>query len=258
MRAVGRIVDRLAGDYITAEDVGTSPEDMVTIGERTSWVAGQPKQHGGSGDPSPVTARTVFAAIAAAARVRLKAATLEGIRVGVIGVGHVGRSLVELLCAAGAHVLLTDIDAGRATEVAMLHGAHVRPLEGFLESDLDVLAPCALGGAIRQEDIPHLRCAIVAGAANNPLRDPGRTAPELARAGILYVPDFLANCGGIIYVGGQILGYEAARVESLIEAAIERTEAVLTTAMASDRVPQDLAVEQALARLRRDEPPPSA
>ncbi len=249
MRAVGRVVERLGGRYVTAEDVGTTPADMDDIAAETRWVSGRPVDRGGRGDPSPATARTVFGAIVEAVRLRLGAETLIGVRVGVQGVGHVGSVLVELLRAAGAEVVLTDVDGDRAAAVAAAHGAEAVPLRGFLARDVDVLAPCALGEAIGPEELPGLRCTVIAGAANNPLADPAGAA-ELAAADILYVPDFLANCGGIIHVGAEVLGFDDAEVERRIEASIARTGALLREARATGRLPQDLAVERAQARLR--------
>jgi leucine dehydrogenase len=248
MRAVGRVVDELGGRYITAEDVGTTPQDMEHIGEATRWVAGRPVDCGGRGDPSPATARTVFGAIEAAARLRLGAGDLGDVHVGVQGVGHVGAALVALLREAGAEVTLTDAVARRAVAVADRLGARaVEPL-GFVTRPFDVLAPCALGDVIDARHVADLRCSVVAGAANNPLAD-GDADTELARAGILYVPDFLANCGGIIHVGGEALGFGDDEVQRLIRAAIDRTETLLRHARDQDRTPREVAVAYAQARI---------
>jgi glutamate dehydrogenase/leucine dehydrogenase len=248
MRAVGRIVDALGGRYITAEDVGTTPHDMEQIGRCTRWVAGRPLERGGRGDPSPATARTVYDAIRSAARIHLAREDLAGLRVGVQGVGHVGAALVALLCGAGAEVTLTDAIAGRAVLVAKEHGATaVEPIE-FFRRDFDVFAPCALGEVIAARDVAELRCQIVAGAANNPLEGPP-VAAELQRAGILYVPDFLANCGGIIHVGAEALGFGDEEVERLVEESVTRTDALLEGAHAAGRMPWDAAVAFAESRI---------
>jgi glutamate dehydrogenase/leucine dehydrogenase len=248
MRAVGRVIDGLQGAYVTAEDVGTSPADMDRIAETTRWVAGRPVAHGGRGDPSPATARTVFGAIGSGARIALGRDGLEGVHVAVLGVGHVGAALVGLLRDAGARVTLTDVDAARAVRVAGETGATAVAPDGFLEREVDVLAPCAMGELLDLASIGRLRCAVVAGAANNPLADPGGAA-ALAAAGILYVPDFLANCGGIIHVGGEVLGYDDAEVERRLGLAVARTEDVLQAAATTGRLPLDLAVERATARI---------
>jgi glutamate dehydrogenase/leucine dehydrogenase len=248
MRAVGRIVDELGGRYITAEDVGTTPHDMEQIGRSTRWVAGLPLDRGGRGDPSPATARTVYGAIRSAVRIEFGREDLAGVRVGVQGVGHVGAALVALLTEAGAEVTLTDAVARRAVLVAQEHGAKaVEPIE-FLHRDFDVLAPCALGEVISARDVAELRCRIVAGAANNPLEGPW-VAGELQRVGILYVPDFLANCGGIIHVGAEAVGFGDAEVERLVAESVTRTEALLEGAVARGRTPWDVAVEFAETRI---------
>lgn len=248
MHAVGGVIEQLGGRYVTAEDVGTTPEDMVGIAGATRHVAGQPIERGGRGDPSPWTARTVTGAIAAGARQRLGADSLEGVRVGVLGVGHVGRHVVALLREQGAEVLLADLDTPRAQDVAERYGALALPVAGFLTSDVDVLAPCALGEAIHEEHIAELRCRVIAGAANNPLAGPD-TAHALAGAGVLYVPDFLANCGGIIHVGAEVLGFDDAEVERRIDVAVAHTAGVLAQAAATGAVPQDVAVAEARARI---------
>ncbi len=249
MRAVGGAIEALAGRYVTAEDVGTTPADMDAIAAVSDHVAGLSAARGGRGDPSPLTARTVFGAIESAVRLRLGAGDLAGIRVGVQGVGHVGAALVELLSAAGAQVSVTDIDSARAMTVAAAHGATPLPLEGFMQRDLDVLAPCALGGAIDAETVPGIRATVVAGAANNPLAGPA-VASLLAARDILCVPDFLANCGGIIHVGAEALGLDEARSEDLLREALARTDRLLREASATGRVPLEVAEEFAAQRIR--------
>lgn len=248
MRAVGRVIEELQGRYVTAEDVGTAPADMDAIAGATRWVAGRPLDHGGRGDPSPATARTVFGAIAAGARLGLGREDLAGVHVGVQGVGHVGAALVGLLRAAGARVTLTDVDAARAQQLAQDTGSAFVEPGGFLEREVDVLAPCALGGGIDAAVVARLRCGVIAGAANNPLAD-GDCAGALAEAGILYVPDFLANSGGIIHVGAEVLGYDDAEVERRVLLAVDRIGEVLRTASASGRLPLDVATERAAERI---------
>lgn len=250
MRAVARAVARLDGKYVTAEDVGTTPEDMSAIAEVTPYVAGQALDRGGRGDPAPQTARTTFSAIEAAVRIRLRRMSLDGVRVGVQGVGRVGRRLVALLSAAGAEVLVADIDADRAQTVAAEHRAAVLPFEDFVLGDFEVLAPCALGGSIGHEHLGQLRASVIAGAANNPLATRA-LAPALEARGVLYVPDFLANCGGIIHLGAQVLHLSEEQVEDLLVAAARRTEHTLEAAAASGRYALELAEELAEERLRR-------
>jgi glutamate dehydrogenase/leucine dehydrogenase len=254
MRAVGRAVDALRGSYITAEDVGTSPADMSTISTVTTHVAGGPTERGGSGDPSPYTARTVFGSIAAAVRVALRRDDLDGVRVGIEGVGHVGGELAALLVAAGAEVFVTDIRTEHASAVAAKYGATALPLHGFLLGEFDVFAPCALGGAIGFEEVDRLGARIVAGGANNQLAH-RQVATALAAREILYVPDFIANSGGIIHVGAEALGLDAEQVEDLLSASIECSERIIAEAQAADRLPLELAEEHAEARLSANRRP---
>jgi glutamate dehydrogenase/leucine dehydrogenase len=227
MHAFARVLERLGGCYIAAEDVGTTPEDMETIAEVTRHVAGRP---GASGDPSGATARTVFAAIEDAVALRLDRG-LRDVSVGVLGAGNVGRRLALLLARAGARVVVTDIDPLRAK--------------------VDVLAPCALGGAIATLDVDRLSCSVVCGAANNPLASDD-VATALHAAGILYVPDFLANCGGIIQIASEVLGFDEVELDRRIEAAIARTRETLAEAAASGQLPLDVAKQVAAEGIAGD------
>ncbi len=250
MRAFGAVVEELSGSYVTAEDVGTSPADMESIGTETSHVAGRPPASGGQGDPSPATAETVFAAISNAVEVAIGRADLEGVRVGVEGVGHVGNVLVALLRQVGAVVEVCDLDEQRAAAAAAEWGAEAVSPEGFDERDMDVFAPCALGGVVRASTVSAMRCRVVAGAANNQLVDYGLAA-ALEQAGILYVPDFVANSGGIIHVGAEPLGFDEDEVRARVAAAGRRTGELLHEAAEQNRPPLEVALQKAEARLRR-------
>jgi glutamate dehydrogenase/leucine dehydrogenase len=246
MQAFGALLERLGGRYITAEDVGTTPEDMETIARVTDHVAGRLS---GRGDPSAATARTVFAAIRDAASIALGRELAE-LTVGVLGVGQVGAKLVGLLRGAGARVAHADLDASRAERVAAATGSELAPVDGFVARAMDVFAPCALGATIRADQLSHLRCAVVCGAANNPLCGDA-TDVALARAGITYVPDFLANCGGIIHIAAEICGFDDEEVDSRIDAAINRTRSVLEQAHATAVSPAWIANQLVARRLAR-------
>ncbi len=208
--AFGRFVDSLGGRYTTAEDSGTSINDMVLIREKTKHVTGLPTAMGGSGDPSPFTALGVRRGMEAAVEVILGRPSLRGLTVAVQGVGHVGMNLAREVRDAGARLAVADIDPIRAEIARKELGAEVVPLDRVLEMECDVLAPCALGAVFTHDNIKKLKCKVIAGAANNQLYDPsvGRALFEL---GIAYAPDYVINAGGLINVVSERDGYDAAR-----------------------------------------------
>lgn len=202
----GEFVDTLDGDYITAEDVGMSVEIMATVARKTRYVSGLPLKSGkAGGDPSPKTAYGVYCGIEAAARARLERDDLAGIRVAVQGVGHVGYHLCKLLHEADATLLVSDLDEARVDRVCAEFGAERVPSAEILTADVDVLAPCALGAIVHEGSIPGIRARIIAGGANNQLRTP-EDGRRLAKAGILYAPDYVINAGGIINVACEYFG----------------------------------------------------
>jgi len=198
----GDLVESLEGRYVTAEDVGTSAEDMAVIAERTTHVVGLGSDHGGSGDPSPVTALGVRAAMRACAGHAWGTPDLASRRVTLIGFGHVGSHLAELLAADGAELAITDVNPARRGPAEALGARWIEPVEA-LAADCDVLAPCALGGLIDAPAAERLRCRVLCGAANNVLADPG-VADLLEARGVVYAPDFIANAGGLISVYGDL------------------------------------------------------
>jgi leucine dehydrogenase len=212
---LGDAVESVDGRYVTAEDVGTSAEDMVVIAERTSHVVGLPPDSGGSGDPSPVTARGVERAIRACCEHRFGTADLAGRTVTVIGLGHVGQALAERLREAGAELVASDIDPEKRRVAERLGAAWVEP-DDAVAAECEILAPCALGGAISRETIDRLRCEIVCGSANNVLADDS-LAGELHERGVLYAPDFIANAGGLINVYGELHGLEHGQLDELVD-----------------------------------------
>ncbi len=201
----GDTVESLDGRYITAEDVGIAAEDLVVIGERTTHLTGLPPDLGGSGDPSPFTALGVEAAMRACARERFGSPDLSRRRIVVAGLGHVGSNLARRLAHAGADLVVSDIDVAKRRLARELEAEWIEPSKE-LETECDLLAPCALGGAIDAANLPRLRCQIVCGCANNQLADEGLANP-LAERDILYAPDFIVNAGGLIHVYKEIRGY---------------------------------------------------
>lgn len=242
----GDAVESLGGRYVTAEDVGTGAADMAVIAERTAHVVGLPDERGGSGDPSPVTARGVLAALRACLGHRYGNSSPAGVRVCVVGAGHVGGHLARLLAEAGAELTISDLDPSRRALADQLGAAWIDPAEAIL-ADCDVLAPCALGGVIDAPTVARLRCAIVCGAANNVLAD-DRLALALASRDIVYAPDFIANAGGLINVYAELHELDHQAVLALVDGIGSTVRLILEGADRHGTTP--LAEAQALA-LRR-------
>ena len=245
-RAFGRVVESLGGRYITAEDVGCSVDDMRYVHEETNFVSGLPKSgDSAGGDPSPMTALGVFLGIESAVRSRLGADSLEGIRVAVQGVGHVGLHLCRLLHEAGAILVVADVDREHLKQAdEELPVTVVRPTE-LLYADVDVLAPCALGNILTSVTIPKIKASIVAGAANNQLATAADGA-RLADRDILYAPDYVINAGGIINVAHEFFGDGLdEQVREDVARIPRRLEAIFAEAKATGRPTNIIADELA-------------
>jgi leucine dehydrogenase len=246
LRAMGRAIDDLGGRYIAAEDVGATPRDMRVIASETPWVTGTDGP-GGSGDPSPMTAYGVVRAMGAVLEELDGHDSLDGKRVVVDGVGHVGTHLARLLVDAGARVAVADVNADRVDALVQEMGVEAVPVERALEEECDVLAPCALGAVLNEKTIPRLQCRAVCGAANNQLAEPADDDALAARR-ILYAPDFVVNAGGIINLAEEFVGYDS-------ESARRRTAKIADTMRrvfelaSKEGVPPGRAAEQ-LARRR--------
>ena len=244
----GDLVESLGGVYITAEDVGTAPEDMVEIATRTRHVTGLPVSEGGAGDPSPFTAIGVQAAMRAACHAAFGSRDLARMRVVVTGVGHVGERLAKGVAEAGAELVLSDVDPRKQTLADQLGARWVEP-EDALGIECDVLAPCAVGGAIDGDNIDALRCRVVCGAANNQLADEA-LAESLASRDIVYAPDFIANAGGLINVYREVHAFPVEQALRLAFGIEETMGAVLARATREGRTPLEAA--HALAQERLD------
>ena len=202
LRAFGRAVEMLGGLYVCAEDVGCTTEDVKWIRKETKYVVGLPHEKS-SGDPGPFTAWGVFRGIQSAAKKIFGTDSLEGKKIAVQGLGNVGRNLIDYLFWAGADLILSDIDPVSLAKYAKKYGAKTVAPDQVLKVECDILAPCAMGGLLNDATIPNLRCKVVAGAANNQLlRD--AHANVLREMGILYVPDFVINAGGLLNVAAEI------------------------------------------------------
>ncbi|MEX2193985.1 MAG: Glu/Leu/Phe/Val dehydrogenase dimerization domain-containing protein [Thermoleophilaceae bacterium] len=243
------VINELEGAYITAEDIGTTCADMDVMAGRSPWVVGRSAQNGGADDPSPVTAETVRRAMRRGLEAATGSGELDGRRVGLIGLGKVGWALAAAVAAEGARVTACDLDGERAERFTAEHGGQTAPsAEAILGMELDVLAPCAAGGMIDDALAGAVRCKVIAGAANNPLTR-REVAARLARRGILYVPDFLANCGGLIHVEADWHGFDPARVEAGMQRAMLRLDRAIAAAAAEDATPLEVAERQALERV---------
>ncbi len=207
-RTFGRFVESLGGRYITAEDVNIRVKDIEQVALETKYVSGVTNKAGGSGDPSPLTAWGVFNGIRASVAFKLHREDLKGVSVAVQGCGAVGSHLVEHLVNAGARVFVADIDPDKVKANVKLYGAEAANLEDIHKLNVDVFAPCALGGILDGKTIPELKAKIVAGAANNQLLDEVIHGPQLKENGILYAPDYVINAGGVINVYQELQGYD--------------------------------------------------
>lgn len=247
LHAFGAFVDRLDGQYITAADVGTTTDDMIVIHDATPHVAGLPISMGGSGDPSPMTALGVLHAMQAAVEHRFGSPSLADRHVVVSGVGKVGATLAAELVEAGAMVTVADVNRAAADDLVAKFGVGAVETELAHTVECDVFAPCALGGVLSVATIPQLRCSLVVGAANNQLATTD-CGDLLASRDILYVPDYLANAGGVINIAEERGGYDVERARRRVVAIEEHSAEVLHTAVTEGLTP--VAAAEAIADRR--------
>lgn len=225
LRRFGKFVNSLNGKYITAEDVNMKTSDMEYINMETKFVTGLPESMGGGGDPSPVTAYGVYMGMKAAAKKVYGNDSLNGKRIAVQGVGQVGMHLVEYLVKEKAEVVITDLFEDKVKAVARQFGVKAVSQDDIYDVDADIYAPCALGATLNDLTIPRLKCTIIAGAANNQLKDELKHGYMLMDRSITYAPDFLINAGGLINVYNEYLGhYNRNRV-------FEQAEKIYTTCL---------------------------
>jgi valine dehydrogenase (NAD+) len=247
LRAYGRFVGSLGGRYITAEDVGTTQADMDIIFRETRQVTGVSRALGGSGDPSAATAYGVWWAMKAALDVIEGTPGLAGRHVVVSGVGKVGTSLVRHLVEERARVTITDVSEAALQRVRRDFDVEVAAPDQAHTVACDIFSPCALGAALSRATIPDLKCRSVVGSANNQLADPG-CAELLEERGVLYVPDFIANAGGVINIAEELVGYHRERAYANVRRIFETTKWVIADARA--RGTTTAAAAEALAERR--------
>ncbi|MCA6362514.1 MAG: Glu/Leu/Phe/Val dehydrogenase [Bacteroidetes bacterium] len=260
MRRFGKFVDSLGGKYITAEDVGISTKDMEYVHMETKHVSGIPPALGGSGDPSPVTARGVYMGMKAAAKEMWGSDSLAGKKVAVQGVGHVGSVLVDFLVKEGAKVWICDIYEDRLAAVKNSH-ASVEIVSGdqLFDLDMDIYAPCALGATVNDETLSRLKCSVICGAANNQLADEAVHGKIVMEKGIVYAPDYVVNAGGLINVYSEVVGFGRDYALTLADKIYDNTAAVFALAkaekipayMAANRMAEQRIAAMAALRTRR-------
>ncbi|BBJ42127.1 valine dehydrogenase [Streptomyces antimycoticus] len=242
--AYGRFVASLGGRYVTACDVGTYVSDMDVVARECPWTTGRSPENGGAGDSSVLTAFGVFQGMRASAQASWGAPTLRGRRVGIAGVGKVGHHLVEHLLEDGAEVVVTDVRGESVDRVLARHPRvqAVRDTEALIRADLDVYAPCALGGALDDATVPVLTAKVVCGAANNQLAHPG-VEKDLAGRGILYAPDYVVNAGGVIQVADELHGFDFDRAKAKATKIFDTTLAIFDRAQ-TDGIPPAAAADR--------------
>lgn len=252
LRRFGQFVHDLGGKYITAEDVGMTSRDMEFIRMSTPHVSGLPAHLGGSGNPSPFTAFGVYMGMKAAAKKVFGSDSLENKKIVVQGCGSVGQNLVSLLAKENARIWVTDIYEDKIKEVTAEHpSVQVSDPEDIYDMDMDIYAPCALGGTLNDLTIPRLKCTIVAGAANNQLLNEELHSLELMEKGIVYAPDFLINAGGLINVYSEYQGnYSRERAMEQTRHIYDLTLEILNTASQNGQTTLAAAKAKAEARLR--------
>lgn len=251
-RRFGKFVDSLNGKYITAEDVGTSTDVMSIVMQETKHVTGKPISAGGTGDPSPFTAYGVFLGLKASVKEAFGSDSLEGKRVAVQGVGHVGHGLVGHLTQAGAKVFITDINNANLAATAKEFNATVVGPHEIYDLDVDVYSPCALGATVNTDTIETLRCAVIAGAANNQLADENLHGRMLMDKGIIYAPDFLINAGGVINCYREVHGLDETATKGLIENIYTRTLDIFKKSKEEQIPAQEAAIKLAVERIEKE------
>lgn len=226
-RAMGRFVDTLRGNYIAAEDVGVNEEFCDWMGNETKYVMGGVNVSRG-GDPSPFTSLGAFNAMKACLAHAGRPVDFAGVTVGVQGLGMTGYKLAKLIVDHGGMVIGTDVNPHAIQRAAEeLDIKVIGDDEDLFSKDLDILAPCALGGVLGPEQIDSMKASIVCGTSNNVLVDPDRDGQLMKDKGVVYAPDFIANAGGLIRLAGLYLGLTESEIDVKVEKIESTTREVL-------------------------------
>lgn len=246
-RSFGRHIESLNGRYYTAEDMNTNVRDMDYIRRETRFVTGAGAHVGGSGDPSPVTAWGVFHGIRACLEVTFGSPSVEGRTIAIQGLGNVGRHLAGYLHERGANLVFSDINGRRVRELVEAYGGEVVEGDDFYAAEVDVLAPCAIGGIVNAQTLPMLKAPIVCGGANNILGHETRDGEALVERGIVYAPDYVVNAGGLINVYSELKRWPAEKAMEDTSEIFNTTKRILnlaaaeniTTTTASNRIAEE-------------------
>ncbi|WP_077299541.1 Glu/Leu/Phe/Val family dehydrogenase [Virgibacillus pantothenticus] len=241
-RAFGRYIQGLNGRYITAEDVGTTVHDMDLIHMETDFVTGISPESGSSGNPSPVTGYGVYKGMKAAAKEAFGDDSLTGKTIAVQGVGNVAYALCEHLHKEGARLVVTDINQAAIQRAVNDFGAESVEPDAIYDVDCDIYAPCALGATINDETIPRIKAKVIAGSANNQLKE-SRHGDMIHKQGIIYAPDYVINSGGVINVADELQGYNYDRAMKKVETIYDSLQKVFAIAK-RDHIPTYLAADR--------------
>ncbi|MEA5506192.1 tryptophan dehydrogenase ScyB [Halotia wernerae UHCC 0503] len=247
LRAYGRFVDSLNGRFITGQDVNITPDDVRTISQETNHVVGVSEKSGG---PAPITAWGVFLGIKAAVKSRWQSENLEGMKVAVQGLGNVGKNLCRHLHEQGIELYVSDVNPAKAEEIKKLFGATVVAPDEIYSLDVDIFAPCALGGTLNSHTIPFLKAQIIAGAANNQLGIEQLHSQMLAKKGILYTPDYVINAGGLINVYNEMIGYNEEKAFQQVQNIYDTLLAIFDIAKQQEITTNDAAKRLAEERIQ--------
>ncbi|KGR87129.1 MULTISPECIES: Glu/Leu/Phe/Val dehydrogenase [Lysinibacillus] len=252
-RALGRFIQGLNGRYITAEDVGTTVSDMDLIHEETNYVTGISPAFGSSGNPSPVTAYGVYRGMKAAAKEAFGSDSLEGLKISVQGLGNVAYKLCEYLHNEGAKLVVTDINQAAIDRVVNDFDAIAVAPDEIYAQEVDIFSPCALGAILNDETIPQLKAKVIAGSANNQLKD-SRHGDYLHELGIVYAPDYVINAGGVINVADELYGYNRERAMKRVDGIYDSIEKIFAISK-RDGIPTYVAAnrlaEERIARVAK-------
>lgn len=241
-RALGRFINRINGLYITAEDVGTTVDDMDLIATETKHVVGTTPGSGSSGDPSPVTAYGIYRGMKAAAKEAFGNDSLKGKRIAVQGVGNVAFKLCKYLHEEGADLIVTDINLEAVQRAVDTFGATAVNPDDIYDVDCDIYAPCALGATINDNTISRLKAKVIAGSANNQLKSPLH-GELIYEKGITYAPDYVINSGGVINVADELVGYNQERAMNKVETIYASLSKVFEISR-RDKIPTNLAADR--------------